>query len=57
VAYGDDPNFFEIIRRELGQNLEVDSVLAKCLLILTQTETVEPEGTASLTMPVPHTES
>jgi hypothetical protein len=42
VAHGDDPDFPEIIRGELGQKLELDGVLAKCLLIFTQTETVEP---------------
>jgi len=42
VAHGDDSDFLEVIRGELGQKLELDSVLVKCLLVLTQTETVEP---------------
>ena len=41
-AHGDDPHFLEIIRRELRQKLEFDNVLAKCLLIHTQTEIMEP---------------
>jgi len=42
VAHGDDPDFLEIIRRKLRQKLKFDSVLAKRLLIHTQTEIVEP---------------
>ena len=52
MAHGADPDFLEIIRGELRQKLEFDSVLAKRLLIHTQTEIVEPGAMSTLASPL-----
>ena len=39
-----DAEVLEVFRRQLSKNLQVDGVLAKCSLVLTETEPAEPIG-------------
>ena len=42
MPYWDDTDFLQILRGELRQNLWLDRVITKRLLVLTQTKAAQP---------------
>ena len=42
MADGQDSNLLEIVGRQTGQDVEVDPVIAKCLLVGLQAEAAQP---------------